>query len=63
MADLTLTVNDTHIPRIQAAFGEMLGLEGDATAEDIRQYLIAYMKDVTINYEQRQLVPSSLDIT
>ncbi len=63
MADLTLTLNDAHVPRIQAAFGTVLGLDGDATAEDVRQHLIAYMKDVVERHERRAMAPDPLDVT
>lgn len=63
MATMTITVNDAHVPRIQAAFGILLGLEQDATAEEVRVHLIAYMKDVVDRIERQNLVPDALDIT
>lgn len=44
MAQLTITIPDAQIPRIQAAFGV-------ATAEDARQLLIEYLKAGVRNYE------------
>ena len=63
MATLTITVNDTHVPRIQTAFGSLLGLDQDATAEEVRQHLVAYMKDVVERHERRAVVPDPLDVT
>ena len=51
MPDLTITLTAEHVARVQTAFGNKLGLPGDATAEDVRQELIAYLKNTTRSYE------------
>ena len=51
MPDLTITLTAAHVARVQTAFGNKLGLPGDASAEDVRQDLIAYLKGVTRGYE------------
>ncbi len=51
MPDLTITLTAAHVARVQAAFGNKLGLPGNATAEDVRQEIIGYLKGVTRSYE------------
>ena len=51
MPDLTITLTAEHVARVQTAFGNKLGLPGDATAEDVRQELIGYLKNTTRSYE------------
>lgn len=64
MAQLILTVDDLHVPRVQAAFGEILGSEGGmATAEEVRQHLIEYVRDTTLRYERSQSQPDALTVT
>ena len=69
MAQMILTVNDTHVPRIRAAFGTLLGtvdengVARDATAEEIRQYLIEHIKDRVIRQEQLAAQQPALDVT
>lgn len=53
MADITITVPDTAIPRIQAAFQKHLGLPDLATLSDVKSYIIADLKQVTLNAESR----------
>ncbi len=45
MATLTITVPDDQVPRIMAATGA-------TDANDVRQLLINYVKDIVRNYEQ-----------
>lgn len=51
MPDLTITLTAAHVARVQTAFGNKLGLPGDASAEQVRQELIGYLKRVTRSYE------------
>lgn len=63
MATMTLTIDDTHVARIQAAFGVILGLGGDATAEDVRQYLIEHLKDRVRQTEMQMQTPGNVTVT
>lgn len=44
MADLTITVPDPQVPRVQAAVGLYLGLGRDATAQEVRNFLVDTLK-------------------
>lgn len=48
MASITITVPDSTVIRIRAAFG---GFNGPATVNQIQDTLKAYIKDKVINYE------------
>lgn len=52
MADLTITVPDGQVDRIRTAFADQAGVDpASFTAEDMRQALITYMKDVVRGQE------------
>lgn len=59
MAQLTITVPDPQVPRVQAAMGKLLELRDgngdirDATAEEVRQYLVDKLKQVVFTQEKR----------
>ncbi|WP_455363579.1 hypothetical protein [[Eubacterium] cellulosolvens] len=59
MATLTVTVPDAQVPRVQAAMGAYLQtLDGslnprDATAEEVRQYLVDHLIAVVVKQEQK----------
>lgn len=53
MADITITVPDAAIPRIQDAFQKLLNLPGPATLADVKGYIIADLKQVTFNAESK----------
>jgi hypothetical protein len=58
MATLTVTVPDPQVPRVQTAIGRELQLfdaglnRRDATAEEVRQYLVDQLKAVVVKQEQ-----------
>lgn len=54
MATLTLTVADAQVPRIQAAMQTVMGLDTLPSANDIRVFLIEYLKFVVLEEEARQ---------
>jgi hypothetical protein len=64
MAALTITVPDPQVPRVQAAVGRAIGLiDGqnppqprDATADEVRQYLVDLLVQVTRREELRDAV-------
>ena len=51
MTTLTVTVPDPQVPRIQTAMGAHLRLGRDATAEEVRQQLVDYLKGVVFHEE------------
>lgn len=53
MADLTITIPDTAVQRVRDAFTEMLDLGQPATVEDVRQYIIADLKQKVQAAERR----------
>lgn len=59
MATLTLTIPDPQVPRVQAAFGEILELidgngdRRDATAEEVRVFLVGKLKQYVRSQEAR----------
>ena len=46
MATLTITLENTKVARIQRAFGRHLGLGRDANTAELRQFIIARLKEV-----------------
>jgi hypothetical protein len=69
MAELTITLNDAHVPRVQTAMGALLGVTDgngdprDATAEEIRQHLVDYLKDRVLKMEMQANIPEYVDVT
>ena len=59
----TLTVNTTGAQdaRIVAAFGDKLGLEGNASAGEVKTDIIAYIKGIVHSYETRQAAIAAAD--
>lgn len=58
MAELTITVPDPQVPRVQAALGNVLSLvdgngdRRDATAEEARQFLVDELKNIVAAHER-----------
>jgi acyl-coenzyme A thioesterase PaaI-like protein len=67
MAQLTVTVDDTHVDRIRAAYAGPDRLPSEVTVEEVRQDLVTYLKAKVRLYEDKQarlLAESSVsDIT
>jgi len=69
MAQLTITIDDAHVPRVQTAMGLLLGVTDangdprDATAEEVRQHLVDYLKDRVLKMEMQANVPTQVDVT
>lgn len=69
MATMTLTIDDAHVPRVLTAFGSLHnyvdgnGDPRDATAEEVRTHLIAYLKERVLRYERSQIAAVTLDVT
>lgn len=53
MATLTINTTAGQDARIAPAIGERLGLIGNASAAQVKQYLIQHIKDVVEDYEYR----------
>ena len=54
MAQLTLTVDDTHVDRIRAAYAEPDQDPATVAVEDVRQDLIRYLVRKVRVYEDKQ---------
>lgn len=63
MAQLVITLNDAHVARIQDAFTQILGLDEQATSEDVRQYLIRELKASVLDYETQVITPTEVDVS
>lgn len=50
MAQLTITVPDPAVARVRVAMGKILGLQRDATVDEVRQFIV----DTLTEYVQRQ---------
>ena len=61
MATLTITTNSGQDARIVAAFGDKLGLEGNASGAEVKADIIAYIKGVVHGYETRQAAIAAAD--
>jgi hypothetical protein len=63
MASLVLTINDADVQRVQDAFGDALHLDGPASAEEIRQFLLHKVRVMVRNYERTVSVPADVDVS
>jgi hypothetical protein len=67
MATLTITTTAQQDQRIAAAFGHLLGLEGNANAAQVKALIIEHVRRVVHNYERdqnaRTFVPPPLEPT
>jgi len=54
MATITITTTSEQDARIAAAFGEHLMLEGNASAAQVRTFLVGKIKEVVLRYEHNQ---------
>jgi hypothetical protein len=67
MPTQTITTTAPQAQRVATAFGAKLNLGRDATAAEVKADVIAYMRNVVINYEreeaQKQIVDSAFDPT
>ena len=53
MATITITTTSAEDTRIAAAFGTMLGLNRNATAAEIKAWVVGRLKDAVFGEEQR----------
>ena len=53
MATMTITTTADNAARAVTAYGDLLGLERDATAGELKQHVIREMKQVVRQYEER----------
>jgi hypothetical protein len=53
-ADLVITVPDQDIPRVQEAFGSILGLGRNATPAEVSKACQDYLHQSTLDYERRK---------
>lgn len=53
MASVTITYSTADGLRIAAAYGKMLGLEGSATAAQVKQMLAEQVRTVVRGYERQ----------
>lgn len=56
MATMTITTTTEQAARVATAFGALLHLGRDATAAEVKQAVIAYMRAVVLQYENRQAI-------
>lgn len=67
MADLTITVPDPAVARVQAAFGKSLGtVDGsnvprDATTEEVRQAIVQFLEDTVTRIDKRDAAATASD--
>lgn len=66
MAQLTITVPDAQVPRVQTAFGAVLDLRDgngdlrDATADEVRQYLVDKLKQIVRLHESQEATETAV---
>ncbi len=61
MAQLTLTVDDAHVPRILAAVAT--DANPNPTVADVKQRLIDYLKAVVQKHEREQAATATLTVS
>ena len=61
MSTLTITTDSGQDARLAPAFGNKLGLEGNANAAQIKADIIEYIKGVVHSYETRQAAIAAAD--
>lgn len=61
MAQITLTVDDAHVPRILAALATEAN--PNPTAADVKARLIDYLKAVVQKHEREQAATATLDLS
>lgn len=61
MAQITLTVDDAHVPRILAAMAT--DANPNPTAADVKTRLIDYLKAVVQRHEREQAATATLDLS
>ena len=67
MADLTITVPDPAVPRVQAAFGRTLGtLDGngdprDATTDEVRGVIVSFLEETVQRIEKQDAAQTAAD--
>ena len=61
MATLTITTTGAQDTRIIAAFGDKLGLGGNANAAQVKADIIAYIKNIVQSYETRAAAVAAAD--
>lgn len=56
MATLTITTTAPQAARVAEAFGKMLNLGRDATNNEVKEAVIAYVRGVVLSYENRKAI-------
>ena len=68
MPTITITVDTAQAQRLAHAFGRAYGLQRDATAPEVKQFVINYMKGIMLDQESAEAraalaPPADLDAT
>jgi hypothetical protein len=53
-ADLTVTVPDQDVPRVQEAYGSILNLGRNATPAEVQKAITDWLHQSTLDYERRK---------
>lgn len=56
MASITITTNGAQDARLGPAFGKLLGLQGNANAAQVKEWVIAQLRSVVQQYETQQAI-------
>jgi hypothetical protein len=54
MADMTVTIPDQDVPRVQEAYGSILGLGRPATPAEVNKAITEWLHHSTLDYERRK---------
>jgi hypothetical protein len=53
-ADMTITIPDQDVPRVQEAYGSILGLGRPATPPEVSRAITDWLHQSTLDYERRR---------
>jgi hypothetical protein len=53
-ADMTITIPDQDVPRVQEAYGSILGLGRPATPAEVNRAITDWLHSSTLDYERRK---------
>jgi hypothetical protein len=53
-ADMTITIPDQDVPRVQEAYGSILGLGRPATPAEVNRAITDWLHQSTLDYERRK---------
>jgi hypothetical protein len=53
-ADMTITIPDQDVPRVQEAYGSILNLGRNATPAEVSQAITNWLHQSTLDYERRK---------